>query len=56
MGYTSSMFLLITLTADFSNQSYCYLIAALGNLCETTNPLSAAYERKTFLSLTISLH
>lgn len=41
MGYTSSLFLLITLTAAFSNHSYCYLIVALGNLCEMTNPLSS---------------
>lgn len=46
MGYTSSPLLLISLTAAFSSQSYCYLIAVLGNLCERSNPLSAAHEGK----------
>lgn len=46
MGYTSSPLLLISLTAAFSSQSYCYLIVVLGNLCERSNPLSAAHEGK----------
>lgn len=56
MGYISSLLLLISLTAAFSDQSYCYLIVVLGSLCGMTNPLSTAYRRKTFLPLSISLH
>lgn len=50
MGYTSSPLLLISLTAAFTDRSYCYLIAVLGNLCERSNPLSAAHKRKGFFS------